>query len=202
MSKVKDLWSDPFLALHFFLGVLVLVKMSFNKRIKISHKIKIIGRPIIDIREGARLSLGAGVTLNSRNKGYHINLFGPVKLFADKKGATIKIGEKTRIHGSCLHAYKSIVIGRNCLIAGNCQIIDCNGHDLSFDNVSNRINTKGSAAEIVIGDNVWIGSNTFILPGVHIGEGSVIGANSVVRDNIPSMVVASGNPARVLRRVE
>lgn len=52
-----------------------------------------------------------------------------------------------------------------------------------------------------IGDNVWIGAGAVILPGVKIGYNSVIGAGSVVTKDIPSNVVAVGNPCRVLREI-
>ena len=55
--------------------------------------------------------------------------------------------------------------------------------------------------EIVIGDSVWIGGNTVICPGVHIGSCSVIGAGSVVTRDIPDWVIAAGNPCRVVRRI-
>lgn len=130
--------------------------------------------------------------------GYHINMHSPVKLFADKSGAQIRIGDKTRIHGTCIHAYQLVEIGRNCLIAANCQIFDCSGHDLSFNNVGNRINTIGTVKPIKIEDYVWIGANSIVLPGVTIGKGSVISANSVVMNDIPSMCVAGGNPAKII----
>ena len=98
-----------------------------------------------------------------------------------------------------MHACSSISIGRRCLIAANCQIFDGSGHDLSFDDISNRINTKGNTKPIVIEDDVWIGANSIILPGVRVGRGSIIGAGSVVTKEIPSMVHAAGNPARVIR---
>jgi acetyltransferase-like isoleucine patch superfamily enzyme len=55
---------------------------------------------------------------------------------------------------------------------------------------------------IVIGGNVWIGHDCVVLPGVSIGEGSVIGARSVVAEAVPAFAVAAGNPARVIRRIE
>jgi acetyltransferase-like isoleucine patch superfamily enzyme len=63
-----------------------------------------------------------------------------------------------------------------------------------------RIFGAGRAdAPVVIGDDVWLGANVIVLPGVRIGEGAVIGAGSVVTRSIPAMTVAVGNPARVLR---
>ena len=55
--------------------------------------------------------------------------------------------------------------------------------------------------EITIGDNVWIGGNAVICPGVHIGDNVVIGAGSVVTKDIPAWSLAAGNPCRVLRRI-
>jgi acetyltransferase-like isoleucine patch superfamily enzyme len=154
---------------------------------------------MIDVRHGGKIAIGDRVTLNSDNHGYHINMHSPVKLYADRAGATITIGEDTRIHGSCIHAYVSITIGKKCLIAANCQIFDGNGHSLSFDDVDNRIHTAGDSKPIVIEDCVWIGANAIILPGVTIGRGSVIGAGSVVTKDVPPMSIAAGNPARVLK---
>jgi len=157
------------------------------------------GFPIIEIASGGHVTIGNNCFINSVNKRYHVSMFAPVKLMVDLPGAAITIGEQTRIHGSCLHAYSSSInIGRRCLIAGNCQIFDGNGHDLCFSNVADRINTKGGSKPVVIEDDVWIGTNTIILPGVSIGRGSVIGAGSVVTKDIPPMVVAAGNPARVV----
>jgi acetyltransferase-like isoleucine patch superfamily enzyme len=55
---------------------------------------------------------------------------------------------------------------------------------------------------IVIEDGVMIGMNTTIMPGVRIGEGAIIGANSLVVGDIPPWVIASGNPAKVLREID
>ena len=57
------------------------------------------------------------------------------------------------------------------------------------------------AKPIVIGDNVWIGHDSVVLPGVAIGSGSIVGARSVVTESIPDFAVAAGNPARVIRRL-
>ncbi|NOT28715.1 MAG: acyltransferase [Acidobacteria bacterium] len=160
------------------------------------------GLPLIEISNGGRISIGRGTTINSVNAGYHINMHSPTKLFADRPGAVIRIGENTRIHGTCIHAYRSVVIGDNCLIAANCQIIDCSGHELSFENVENRINTTSDGSPVVVEDCVWIGANSIVLPGVCIGRGSVVAAGSVVTKDIPPMVVAAGNPARVVKTAE
>ncbi len=196
---IHALVTDPLSIPMYIWSKLLVLWISSIQNIEINGEIILIGKPLIDIRKGCNLSIGDGVTLNSRNKGYHINLYSPVKLFADRPGAEIRIGDKTRIVGTCIHAYESVVIGSNCLIAANCQIFDGNGHDLSFPNVEDRINTRGTSKPVKIEDNVWIGANSIVLPGVTIGKGSVISVNSVVNKDIPPMVVAGGNPAIIIK---
>ncbi len=199
MLRLLDLFRRISIRTH---STLLISVLRWMPGLQIGSRVTLRGNPIIDIRHGGKVYIQDGVTLNSINFGYHLNMFAPVKLFVDQPGATIMIGEDTRIHGSCLHAYSSIKIGRRCLIAANCQIIDGSGHDLSFDDVENRINTKGVCHPIIIEDDVWIGANTIVLPGVRIGKGSVIGAGSIITKDIPSMVIAAGNPAKVIRTSE
>ena len=117
----------------------------------------------------------------------------------DVEGAQINIGKNTRIHGTCIHAFKRIDIGQDCLIAANCQIFDSNGHN-SLPN--ERRTNNGEAKEIKIGDNVWIGANSIILPGVSIGSNSIIAAGSVVNKSVPSEHIAGGNPAKLIKRID
>ncbi|EOJ0049602.1 TPA: acyltransferase [Enterobacter hormaechei] len=177
----------------------VSIRLKSYKNLKVGKGVLINKMPLVNIHKEAKVIIGERCTINSQNNGYHVGMFMPTKLMADRAGALIKIGSQTRIHGSCLHAYKSIIIGERCLIAANCQIIDCNGHLLSFQNIKNRINTSDDGEGITIGDDVWIGTGVIILPGVSIGTGSVIAAGSVVTKNIPPMVIAGGNPAKVIK---
>lgn len=176
------------------------LKVNFMyKGVKTNGYVKVSGIPILILKNGGEIIFGKNVTLKSNNTSYHLNMHSPVKIMVDRKSALIEIGDNTRINGSCIHAFQKITIGRNCLIAANCQIFDSNGHDLSFPDVTNRINSRGGAREIIIEDNVWIGANCIILPGVRIGYGSVIAAGSVVIKEIPPMCVAGGNPAEVVK---
>jgi acetyltransferase-like isoleucine patch superfamily enzyme len=170
-----------------------------KKNIQLGKNVLFKKHPIVDIHKMSNLEIGDNVIINSRNNGYHVNMFSPCKLVADRPGGLIEIGNNTRVHGSCIHAYGKISIGNNCLIAANCQIIDGNGHDLSFPDTKNRINTIGSNKDIIIEDNVWLSTGVVILPGVKIGEGSVITANSVIHKEVPSNVIAGGNPMKIIK---
>jgi acetyltransferase-like isoleucine patch superfamily enzyme len=169
-------------------------------------KLKFKGRvvfksvPTILLLNDSEIILEDKVVLNSSNFGYHINMFKSVKLLADGMNAKILIGKNSRIHGSCIHAQNKIVIGENCLIAANCQIMDSNAHLLEMLNPENRINTIDAPKEITIGNNVWIGTGSIILPGTCIGDGTVISANSVVKGNVPAKCLYGGNPAKLIKQ--
>ena len=90
-----------------------------------------------------------------------------------------------------------VTIGDNCKLAPNVAIYTA-GHPIYPDT---RNTTYEFGKAITIGDNVWIGGNTVVCPGVHIGNNVVIGAGSVVTRDIPDWVVAAGNPCRVIRKI-
>lgn len=99
-----------------------------------------------------------------------------------------------------------IVIGDNALIAPNVQIYTA-FHPTSAAKRFGPPREDGSfafcktqTAPVIIGDNVWIGGGAILLPGVTIASNTVIGAGSVVTKDIPSNVVALGNPCRVIRK--
>lgn len=165
-------------------------------------RVTVKGVPIIEVASGARLSIGKNVTLNSSNRRYHINMFAPVKLIADVKGACITIGDDTRIHGSCIHAKSEIRIGARCLIAANSNIIDSNGHDLCFENVLERQKTTGKVEPIIIEDDVWIGAGCLVLPGTHIGRGSVIASGSIVKGIVPPYSLVASPKSIIVKQYE
>jgi len=176
--------------------------LTRSKQISVVGRLRVKGRPLVEVHPMARVEIGEGVLLHSRNRGYHLNMHNPVKLLADWPGACIRIGAGTRINGSCIHACRQVEIGRGCLIAANTQIMDNNGHNLSFPDVENRIYTKGTPRPVAIEDYVWLGVNTVVLPGVRIGRGAVVAANSVVSRDLPPMCIAGGNPAVVYKTYE
>lgn len=179
-------------------GLLAKLLLKACRNAVIGKKLKIRGIPIIDISPNGKLLIDDNVTLNSTNIDYHINMFGPIKIFIENS-AKISIGENTRLHGVCLHARSAITIGKNCLVAANTNIIDCSGHNSSFDEPQKRLNTIGDSIPVEIEDNVWIGTGVLILPGVTIGAGSIVAAGSVVTKKMPSMALIAGNPARVIK---
>ena len=112
-------------------------------------------------------------------------------------GKPVTIGKDCFIQQGCTFFGRGgITIGDGVFIGPKCNLITIN-HDESPDN---RSATYGRP--IVIEDKVWIGINSTILPGVRIGYGSIVGAQSVVTHDVPPMTIVAGNPARIIRRIE
>ena len=113
-------------------------------------------------------------------------------------GYNIIIGENFYAnHNLVILDATEVKIGDNVFIGPNCGIYTA-GHPI---NIKERKEGLEYAKKIKIGNNVWIGGNVAILPGVVIGDNVTIGAGSVVTKDIPSNVIAYGNPCRVVKQI-
>lgn len=138
---------------------------------------------------GAKTKFGDGIYLTAWKK-----------LIADPE---LQIGEGCEFgaynHITCVN---KIIIGDNCL-TGKWVTITDNSHgssdfkDLKLSPMDRPVISKGP---VIIGNNVWIGDKATILPNVKIGDGVIIGANSVVTKDIPSYCIVGGNPAIILKQ--
>lgn len=118
--------------------------------------------------------------------------------FACEFGKNISIGDDVYINFGCVILdCGQVSIGNNTLIGPNVGLYSGN-HTLD---AQERMAGGLIPKDIHIGNRVWIGGNAILLPGVNIGDDSVIGAGSVVTHNIPSGVLAAGNPCRVIRKI-
>ncbi len=113
-------------------------------------------------------------------------------------GCYSKIGHDSFInHNAYLMDGGTITIGHHCFIGPSCGMYTAIHPTIAEE----RNQGLERALPIVIGDNCWIGANVTILPGVTIGSNTIIGAGSVVTKDIPSNVIAVGNPCKVLRQI-
>ena len=113
-------------------------------------------------------------------------------------GLYTKIGHDTFInHNAYFMDGGGITIGSHCFIGPNCGLYTAVHATIAEE----RNQGLEKALPIVIGDNCWLGGDVTILPGVTIGNNTIIGAGSVVTKDIPDHVVAVGNPCRVLRTI-
>ena len=111
----------------------------------------------------------------------------------------IRIGDNTSFVGNCtISATREVIIEQDVLFAGNVYISD---HSHAYSNTKIPIKNQGitKISPVRIRKNSWIGQNVVICPGVTVGVGSVIGANSFVNKNIPNHCVAAGSPAKVIK---
>lgn len=124
-------------------------------------------------------------------------------------GKNIFIGNNVSINMNCTFVdCNKITIGNNVLIASNVQLYTAT-HPVEFEErVIQDWNTENGhyfcntyAKPITIGNGCWLGGGVIVLPGVTIGDRSVIGAGSVVTKDIPEDCVAVGNPCRIIRKI-
>ncbi len=133
--------------------------------------------------------------------GDDVTIDGKCSFHFGARGAArprLTIGSNTTIgHGSIFAVSKGIFIGQKCLIAGCVCILDSPGHPLDPEaREAGAPVSDDDVKPVVIGDNVWIGYESVIMPGVTIGRNSVVAFGSVVTSDVPPNTLALGNPAR------
>ena len=109
----------------------------------------------------------------------------------------LSIGDNSGI-GSYSELYGEIQIGNDVMMGTHCIIYSRN-HDFSRTDIPMWKQGFSAVKPVIIGDDVWIGGRVTILPGVHVGNGVVIGAGAVVTKDVPDYAVVGGNPAKVLK---
>lgn len=114
-------------------------------------------------------------------------------------GMRLVIGDRTFINADFLViGGGQVTIGADCLIGPRCGIYTPN----HAQDIARRLDGWELPEPVAIGDNVWLGGSVTVTPGVTIGDHSIVGAGSVVTKDIPSGVVAVGNPCRPIRSIE
>jgi acetyltransferase-like isoleucine patch superfamily enzyme len=127
--------------------------------------------------------------------------------------ARVSIGAFSLLNGSRIIANTSVTIGDYCLISWNTVLMDT--RRVSHDPLERRKALKSAprmaerrvegdapGEPIEIGNGVWIGFDSCVLPGVSIGDGAIVGARSVVVQTVPAYSIVVGNPARVIRQLD
>lgn len=123
-----------------------------------------------------------------------------------KNNVVLHFGNNVQINDYVhITAAENVSIGNNVLMASKIYISDCshgsyggNQHDSNPESVP--ANRKIFTAPVEIQDNVWLGEFVSVLPGVTIGKGTIVGANSVVSKDLPPNVIAVGSPAKPIKK--
>ena len=180
-----------------------------NRTYILSEALRIAGLLASDYRAGyRRIQRGVGVLraavlFRGCERGELVNAQGPVRVIAEGK---IRLGDRVQLAGgmfstslvsragaeltvgpACIFSYgvtveatRSVHIGARCMFGSMVRICDAG---------------VNGVAPIVIGDDVWVAHGAMVEPGVTIGDGSVVSAGAVVRDDVPPYSLAAGNPA-------
>lgn len=136
------------------------------------------------LNPGARLVIGRAARI------------GEGMLLTVKPGGELRIGERVLVNTrSIVTCWSQVAIGAGTLVAPHCHITDRNHGIAPGEPIRQQ---RGEIAPITIGADAWIASSCIVLKGVTIGDGAVVGANSVVTSDIAPQAIAVGSPARVV----
>jgi acetyltransferase-like isoleucine patch superfamily enzyme len=170
-------------------------------------------------RLSGAVSIGRGTTIAWRRingaSGNHLSVGDEsiihAKISFEDQGGEVRIGSRTFIGSSNLVCYRSLIIGDDVIMSWGVTVVDHDSHNVSWEKRQNDVRDWASGrknwdqvdhAQVTIANKAWIGFNVSILKGVNIGEGVVIGACSVVTQDIPPYSLAVGCPARVIRSLD
>ncbi len=160
-------------------------------------------------RAGGRITIGPRLLGNGR-----LRISGPGRVVLDadvnawshaevnhlvttRPDALIQVGRHARLNGCTIIAARRVEVGADCVL-GSCEVRD----HLPYSESPTDRRRPAEPEPVIIEDNVWIGGQVSILPGVRIGRDSVVGIHAVVFDDVPAGVIVAGNPARVLRPLD
>jgi len=199
-AKLSESNLIKFLFTHYYL------KRKFNINVFLQDNVKVINPQ--NISTNGLLKIGVdyyGFTLKTDKTLLRINgklivngkfSIGKGCRFDIEPNSIVELGSNSYFspNTTVIISY-GLKIGNDCAISWGCQFLDNDFHKLNYDN-----KTDLSDKKIVIGDHVWIGSNTSIYKGVKIPNGCVVAANSVVKKSFnEENLLIGGNPAQVLK---
>lgn len=153
------------------------------------------GVPIIQKHQGSRMEFGSYLQLRSSARSNPLGANRPVILSTLRAGAVLEIGDRFAMTGGTVCAAERITIGQEVTVGANTTIMDSDFHPL--DPEQRRLHPqRASTAPVLIQDGVFIGVQCLILKGITLGQGCVVGAGSVVTQDIPAGAIVAGNPAQ------
>jgi len=190
-------------------GVFFFSVRFFSKCFNFLFNLASFHRIDIDIDHSAKVKGLKYIEIGSNfHAGKQLWLEAVVDYYGQRFSPLIRIGNNVSFQDFVhIGATNYVEIGDNVLFASKVYVSDHNHGIYDGDYQSNpqeppRFRQLTSNKEVKIEENVWIGDAVTILPGVHIGKGSIIGANSVVAKDIPEFSIAVGVPAKVIKKYD
>lgn len=172
---------------RYFFANTSLIKVRWkNIHSNISAKVNIIG-------QGGNIIIGIGSSVNAFTTLCVSDKFG-------YSGSKIKIGADTYIgeYNNIRAANGEVVIGDHCLVSQHITMVTTNHETTKGELIVNQKWTEQNNF-VHIEDDVWIGANSVILPGITIHKGAVVAAGSIVTKDVPEYAIVAGNPAKILK---
>ena len=175
------------------------VFLSWLWGVKHGEGLFFLGKTIIRTRHSGEIVIGDNVVFNSQCNTNLVGLLGPT-IIDTRGGGRIEVGNNSGFSSVVMSSRSSITIGSDVKVGGNVRILDHDFHSVESDY---RRGFEDSAhirtLPVVIGDDVFIGTNAIILKGSRIGARSIVAAGSVVFGlEIPPDSIIKGNPAQVV----
>lgn len=161
--------------------------------IKIGSNCQFRGWSSFSMANDSTVIINSNCRFNSTTTSNRIGINHKCMISTLQKGAFLEIGSDSGFSGVSIGCFKKITIGKNVRVGANVLITDGDWH-LDDPRVPDP-------KPILIADNVWLGYGVVVMKGVTIGENTVIGINSVVTKDIPSNVIAAGNPCKVIKAI-
>lgn len=154
---------------------------------ELGSRVRLRGTPQVTNR--GRLMIGERVQL--------VSTVATLELVTEH-GAELVIGPRSLVNFGCsLVATQRLEIGSDCHIGPHTMMLDNSYHHVDPE----RRLERPPSQPIVIGDNVWVGARSILMPGVTVGRDSCIGAGSVVTNDVPERTLVAGVPARPIREI-
>lgn len=183
------------------LGILLFQKPRILKYKFLSYK-NVTGKPKINqpvlFRGLGNIIIKNNVTLGISSAACAFN--GYIHLDARSEFSIIEIEDNVVINNNCrfISEGEGIFIGKDTVIGTNVEVIDSDFHDLAPES---RRTGKPKTKKVIIGENVFIGSNAVILKGVTIGNNSIIANGAIVTKSVAENTICGGNPAKVIKKI-
>jgi maltose O-acetyltransferase len=164
-------------------------RIRFRDRVQFGRNFRTNGKLVI--KGPGRIVIGDDVNAWAHAENNVLITYTPDSL--------ITIGSGTRLNGAGLMAYTRIEVGPRCIL-GSTLLFDSDFHPLEPEH-RHDTDLPVRCAPIVLDENVWLGGQSAVLKGVHIGRNSVVAFRAVVTADVPPDVVVAGNPARIVKEL-
>jgi acetyltransferase-like isoleucine patch superfamily enzyme len=170
--------------------------------VKVARRARFVGAPIIALARDSEIEICNNALLISRSFATALGVSHRIVLRTLSSKARICIGESSGLSGATICAMSSVTVGPLSMLGADVLVMDTDFHSITGHDRRHAPIEEAGSAPVTIGRNVFIGARSIVLKGVSIGDNSVIGAGSVVNGNVPTNVVAAGNPCRIIRSID